>query len=141
MPEIADWDAYNEAVSPEMIGDPQSPVTLSLRHPAYPAEADWAGEDPQELRDIVARYLSKARERLGLPDLFSSGSNFKVLMAWLNLPDGDNSLDPRESFWVARYEDPIHKTGTIERSVVFVAGESWLANARAAGLCTRLDLR
>jgi hypothetical protein len=141
MPAIADWDAYNEAVSPELIGDPQSPVTLSLRHPTYPAEADWAGSDPLELRGIVASYLSKARERLGLPELFSSGSDFKVPMAWLKLPDGDNSSDPRESFWVARYEDPIHKEGTIERSVVFVAGESWLVNDSTAVLGSRLGLR
>ena len=69
MPEIASWDAYNEAVWPEQVGDPLSPVTMSLRHPSYPFEAEWAGNDPQELRGIVATYLSKVRERLGLPKL------------------------------------------------------------------------
>src|SRR6266436_5426993 len=79
MPGIAIWDADDPAVSPEEVGDP--PVTISLRHPSYPAEADWAGSDPAELKDIVAKYLSKARQRLGLPDLFSSGRDFKVHMA------------------------------------------------------------
>ena len=142
MPEIASWDAYNEAVWPEQVGDPLSPVTMSLRHPSYPFEAEWAGNDPQELRGIVATYLSKVRERLGLPELFSSGSDFEVLMAWLKLPEADNnSLDPRESFWVTRYKDPVDQAGTIDRSVVFVAGKSWRVNDSAAVLGSRLGLR
>jgi hypothetical protein len=141
MPEIDSWNAYHEAVWPEQVGDPHSPVTLSLRHPSYPFEADLESDDPQALRGIVAMYLSKVRERLGLPELFSSGSDFKVHMAWLQLPDGDSSLDPRESFRVTRYKDPVDKEGTIDRSVVFVAGESWLANDSATLLGSRLGLR
>jgi hypothetical protein len=139
MPEIANWDANDQAVSPEEVGDP--PVTISLRHPAYPAEAEWAGDDPEELKGIVAKYLSKARQRLGLPDLFSSGANFKVHMAWLKLPDSDNSVDPRESFWVTRYANPLDKSGEIDRSVVFVAGEAWLVDDTAAVLGSRMGLR
>jgi hypothetical protein len=138
MADISSWDAHDPAVWAEEVGSP--PVAISLRHPSYPAEATCAA-NPGALRKVVAKYLGKVSNRLGLPDLFAAEDNFKVFMGWLDLPADDGGVDPRKSFWVARYEDPINRMGLIDRSVVFVAAESWRENDSAGVLGSRLGLR
>ena len=138
MADISTWDAHDPAIWAEEVGSP--PIAISLRHPSYPAEATCAA-DPGALRKIVAKYLTKVSARLGLPDLFATEDNFKVFMGWLDLPAGDGGVDPRKSFWVTRYEDPINRMGLIDRTVVFVAAESWRENDSAGVLGSRLGLR
>lgn len=139
MAEISSWDAFDPKVWAEDVGSP--PRALSLRHPTYPAEATCAENDVATLRKIVAKYLTKVRKRLDLPDLFVADDDFKVFMGWLDLPADDSGVDPRESVWVSRYKDPINRAGLIDRSIVFAAAESWQVNDSAGVLGSRRGLR
>src|SRR5476651_1357922 len=94
MSELSTWDVLSQAVWREQVGD----QTISLRHPTYPAEADWTDNNPDTLTKIVAEYVSKVSGVLGLPPLFNDGSSdFKEHMAWLPYAGG-KILDPRRSF-------------------------------------------
>jgi hypothetical protein len=139
MADISSWDALDPKVWAEEVGSP--PRALSLRHPTYPAEATCPAGDLATLRKIVAKYLRKVRTRLDLPDLFAADDDFKVFLGWLDLPADDGSIDPRKSVWVNRYQDPINRTGLIDRSIVFAAAESWQVNDSAGVLGSRLGLR
>ena len=139
MAELSNWDAFDTKVWAEEVGSP--PRALSLRHPSHPAEAACAAGDLATLRKIVAKYLRKVRKRLDLPDLFAADDTFKVFMGWLELPADDDSVDPRTSVWISRYKDPIARDGLIDRSIVFVAAESWQVNDSAGVLGSRMGLR
>jgi len=138
MPHVSNWTADNQSVWREKVGD----QTISLRHPTYPAEAQWTDENPETLKAIVAEYLSRVEATLGLPDLFEANSaKFKVHMAWLKLPAEGESQDPREASWVTRNRKPIDKKGFIDSTVVFIASESRDADKSETILGSRLGLR
>jgi hypothetical protein len=139
MADISSWDANDPLVWAEQVGSP--PVALSLCHPNYPAEATIAADNLAALRKVVAQYLTNVSSRLGLPALFSAGDDFQVFMGWLKLPASNANVDPRNSHWVSRYKDPLQRKGPIDRTVVFVAGESWRVNDSAGVLGSRMGLR
>lgn len=139
MPELDDWKVDSDAVWHERIG----PQTVALRHPAYPFEdKSWNGS-PAALRRFVARYLAKVACTLGLPPLFSDEPDqFKVPLTWLKLPnETDEDLDPRDSFWVTRFDRGVHATRVLDRTVVLFASLSKLANDGDGVLGSRLGLR
>lgn len=129
MPILKDWTAASKAVWWEKVGDPSTSVqTISLRHPTYPAEAEWDDDDTETLKKIVATYLSKVGSTLDLPELVDpSSDDFTVHLAWLKLPKVNGSLDPDKSFWLTRYGDPVQKTEIVDRTMVFIASEAWRA--------------
>jgi hypothetical protein len=136
MPELSSWDVSSNAVWREHVGN----QTISLRHPTYPAEADC--DDAGKLKEFVAKYVDKVASVLGLPSLFHSGSSdFKEHLAWLPYDSEHKHLDPRHSFDVRRYKDPLNADGLIDRSVVFVASEARDPNKAEFILGSRLGIR
>src|SRR5471032_1697292 len=137
MSELSTWDVLSQAVWREQVGD----QTISLRHPTYPAEADWTDNNPDTLTKIVAEYVSKVSGVLGLPPLFNDGSSdFKEHMAWLPYAGG-KILDPRRSFDLKRYQDPLRARGLIDHSVVFVASQARDPNNSSSILGSRQGIR
>jgi hypothetical protein len=135
MPDIEHWSADDPAVWKEKLGD----QTIAVRHPSYPAEATWDG-NADTFEPIIARYLSKVADVLGLPGLLKAGK-FAVPLAWLplRLDDPEGNADPRASFVVTRYDEA--GQDPIDRTVVFVAAESRTPNDAATVLGSRLGIR
>lgn len=138
MPKLGDWQVDCKAIWREKIGG----ATVALRHPAYPAERGTNGS-PAAIRLFAAEYLAKVAETLGLPPLFNSGTDtFKVPLTWLKLPnEHDERRDPRNSLWISRYDDSLHRSGLLDRSIVLLASTSTVANAQVGVLGSRLGLR
>jgi hypothetical protein len=139
MPRLDEWCVDSDAVWHERIGT----ATVSLRHPGYPAEDfSWDGT-AAALRLFVARYLAKVARALDLPTLFSGNTDiFRVPLTWLKLPnETDLDLDPRDSFWVTRYDKGVHGTQVIDRTVVLFASVSKQPNDGDGVLGSRLGLR
>jgi hypothetical protein len=138
MPEVNSWVVSNPAIWAESVGG----ETISLRHPAYPAEAELANNNPETLKRVVAKYLSKVHDALGLPELFLTNSaKFKVHLAWLLLPATGEKLNPRESSRLTRFVDPIHETTPIDHSVLFCASEARDVDNTETILGSRLGIR
>lgn len=143
MPKLEHWKVDSDAVWHERIGT----QTVALRHPAYPAvDESWDGS-PASLRLFVARYLDVVATELGLPPLFKCEAGtltdqFKVPLTWLKLPnEADEDLDPRDSFWVTRYDKGVHGSRVLDRTVVLCASVSRQANDSDGVLGGRLGLR
>src|SRR5215475_102359 len=140
MPNINSWLVSNQAIWAESVGG----ETIALRHPTYPAEAELPDKKPETLKAIVAKYLGKVHDVLGIPALFRPPPNqtkFKVHLAWLLLPTTAETLNPRESSRLTRFADPDHQAKPIDHTVVFCASEARDPDNTETMLGSRLGIR
>ena len=147
MPNPSEWVPDHPAVWEEPV--PGENRAITLRHPSYPFLGTWTSTNPDDLTSIAAAYLRKVAVKFGLPaNLVSAGGpTFDTVppsgfpLTWLPFSAG-TIPGPLNSFWVNRYRD-LSGSGRVlaDRTAVFLAVQSAVANNPATALGSRLGIR
>ena len=148
MPNPGEWNPDHPAVWEELVPDEHRAITL--RHPSYPFLGTWTTADPDDLTSIAAAYLRKVAVKFGLPAnlLSDNHPNFNTVppsglpLTWLPLGSAANIPGPLASIWVNRYRDLSGSERVLaDRTAVFLAVQSTVANEPAMALGSRLGIR
>jgi hypothetical protein len=147
VPSPGEWVPDHPAVWEEPV--PGENRAITLRHPTYPFLGTWTSTNPDDLVSIAAAYLRKVAVKFGLPAnlVSATSSDFDTVppsgfpLTWLPFSSG-TIPGPLNSFWVNRYRD---LSGTervlADRTAVFLAVQSMVANNPATALGSRLGIR
>ncbi len=148
MPNPSEWNPYHPAVWEELV--PGENRAITLRHPSYPFLGTWTTSNPDDLTSIAAAYLRRVAVKFGLPEnlVSDSGPNFNAVppsglpLTWLPLASAANIPGPLASVWVNRYRDLSGSERVLaDRTAVFLAVQSAVANRPAMALGSRLGIR